>query len=992
MTKFYLFSRYVTVLLVFVTTMGWSQSRTVSGKVTAADDGSGLPGVNVIEKGTNNGSVTDANGDYSLTVGSNATLVFSFVGYVSQEVSLGNQTTINVSLVSDVTSLSEVVVVGYGTQERKQITSAVTSVKAEDFNRGTVNDPRQLLQGKVPGLNITRPGGDPNAGFNIRLRGVSTFGANAEPLVVIDGVIGGSLSTVDPNDIASIDVLKDASAAAIYGSRGGSGVILVTTKTGKSGRVTADYNGSIALETIANTIPVMSAAEYRQVDGARDLGANTDWLDVVTRNGRASVHNLSLAGGNEQTTYRAAFNFRDVTGIGLKSDFQQVNGRLNLRQKALKDKLTFDINLSATSRESNYGFTESFRYAIIANPTMPVYDNTNDSPTAGERWGGYAERDIFDFFNPLSIAEQNEREGRDTRYLISLRGEYDFSDFVDGLRFAMFYSQQRESDIRAAYNRKTAKFGGRNGLGQASRSIDERYNELFNTTLNYDKTFGDLNLTLLGGYEYQYFFNDGFGLSGGNFVTDAFTFNNMNAALDFRRGLGSVGSYANDNRLISFFGRANFNFQETYFATVSYRNEGSSRFGENLKRGDFFAVSGGVTISNLIDVPAINNLKLRVSYGETGNQPLQSYLSLYRFSRTGSFYYEGNYIDTYGPQFNDNPNLQWEKVSDLDFGADFSLLNDRLSGSIDYYIRTTKELIFPIRVPSPPNLAGTTFANVGEVKNSGIEFAINYKAISGGDFSWTTGFNIGTFSTEVVSLGKGEFTFGANGQFLTANMGSPGQNDTRLVRVKEGEPLGQFFGPIVDGLNENGTPRFRVLNGTKLDDDGNPIYCDCDDDRTVIGNGMPKATVGFNNTFRYKNWDLNVFLRGAFGHEMLNSYRGFYENTEVTTVGNYNVVNTKYYDPAVTKAVFNNTHIEKADFVRLDNASLGYTIRTSGAVNNIRLSLAAQNLFTITGYTGIDPEVRYVDVEDGGAFAPGIERRNTYFTTRTITFGVNFTF
>lgn len=993
MTKFYLsISRYLTVLLLLISFAGWSQSRTVSGRVTSQDDGTGIPGVNVVEKGTNNGTVTDVEGDYTINVSEGATLVFSFVGYTGQEVAVGNQNTINVSLTADVTALEEVVVVGYGTQEKKEITSAVSSVKAEDFNRGTVNDPVQLLQGKVAGLNITRPGGDPNAGFNIRLRGVSTFGANQEPLVVIDGVIGGSLNTVDPNDIASIDVLKDASAAAIYGSRGGSGVILVTTKSGKAGRVTIEYNGSFAVENVANTIDVMSADEYRQVPDARDLGSDTDWLDLVTRTGNTMVHNLSLGGGTESTTYRASLNFRDANGVGLNSGFQQINGRLNLSQRALNNRARFDLNLSSTTRDSEFGFPQAFNYAILANPTMPVYDNTFDSETHGAQFGGYAERDIFDFYNPLSIAEQNINDGRDAKLLASIRGEYDFSDIVNGFRVALFYSQQRENDLRGTYNPKTAKFG-RPGLGQASRRTDERFNELFETTLNYDKTFDNLNLSLLGGYSYQNFFNEGFGLSGGNFLTDAFTYNRIDAALDFDNGLGNVFSYANSNKLVAFFGRANFNFNETYFFSASARYEGSTRFGAENKWGLFPALSAGVNLSNLVDIAAVNSLKLRVSYGQAGQQPGQSYISLQRYEPTGNFYYNGEYIPSFGPASNPNPNLRWETKEEINFGADFSMLDNRLSGAIDYYVRNTTDLIFNVNVPVPPNFFSRTWLNIGEVQNSGFEIAANYVAVSGTNFTWRTGFNLSTYSTEVISLTSGDVSVGEEGVLFQANMGSPGQNDTRLVRVKEGEPLGQFWGPVKIGVNEDGTPKLAVLNGTELDDDGNPVYCDCDDDRTVIGNGMPTMTIGFNNTFTFGNFDLNIFLRGAFGHEMLNSYRGFYENTEPTTVGSWNIVTTKYYDPTITKAQFNSSHIEKADFVRLDNATLGYNFKLEGgAVNRFRIFVSGQNLFTITGYTGIDPEVRFVDAEGDNPLAPGIERRSTYFTTRVLTFGVNLGF
>jgi len=962
-----------------------AQGTRVSGKVTDASNGEPLIGVNVLESGTSNGTVTDLDGNYALNVSASATLSFSFTGYATQNVTVGSSTTINVSLSFELQALSEVVVVGYGTQKKKEVTSAVTSLKAEDFNRGTVNDPSQLLQGKVAGLSVVRPGGDPNGGFQIRLRGISTVGANAEPLVVIDGVIGGSLSTVDPNDIAAIDVLKDGSAAAIYGTRGSSGVILITTKSGKSGRVTADYNGSIAMEDLARSIPVMTADEFRKVPGAPNLGASTDWLDLVTNSSTSQVHNLSLGGGVNNTTFRASLNLRDANGIAINSGFTQLNGRLNLTQTAFNDRATFTVNLSSTTRESSYGDANSFRYAVTANPTMPVYDNTTTSATAGGRFGGYAQRDIFDFFNPLAIAEQNINDGKDTRLLTSIRGDYNLSN---DLRVGLFYSSQWESDFRGSYSPKNSKFGGGFGRkGLASRSTSQAFNELLEATINYNKTFGTSNLSLLGGYSYQEFLYEGNGMSGGNFLTDAFTYNNMGAALDFANGLGSVYSYKNSNKLIAFFGRANLSVDGTYFLSASARYEGSSRFGANNKWGLFPAVSAGVTLSNLFDISGVDNLKLRVSWGITGNQPGSSYASLQRFGRQGNFFIDGAYVPTYGPVSNANPDLAWETKNEIDFGLDFALMNNRLTGTIDYYQRTTRDLILNVDVPVPPNLFGQTLVNIGELSNSGLEVALNYNLVQKENFSWTTGVNLATFKTKVVSLTSGDLSFGSGGVLFRAGMGSPGQNNTNLIRVKEGEELGQFWGPIQIGVNPNGTPQFKDLSG-----DGK--FCDCDADRTVVGQGLPTLSGGFNNTFTFGNFDLNIFLRGAFGHELWNSYRGFYENLEVTTVNNYNIVNTKYLDRKITKAQVNSTHVEKGDFVKLDNATLGYNmdVKKGSGIRSLRFYLSAQNPILFTGYTGVDPEVRYTDSENGDPLSPGIERRTTYFTTRIFTFGVNLGF
>jgi TonB-linked SusC/RagA family outer membrane protein len=883
--------------------------------------------------------------------------------------------------------LSEVIVTGYGTQEKKEITSSVASVKEEDFNVGMVNNPAQLIQGKVAGLTIAKPGGNPNDPYTVRLRGVTTFGANQEPLVVIDGFIGASLSSVDPADIASMDVLKDGSAAAIYGTRGSSGVILITTKNGKKGRTNVDYNGSISFDNIDRAMNFMTPSEYLAVDGAVNLGSETDWLDEVTQTGISQVHNLSLGGGTDKTQYRASINYRDVDGMAINTGFNQINARLNLSQKALNDRATFTLNLSSTTKNADYGYNEVFRNAILSNPTLPVlYDGTQGLTNIG----GYAERDVFDYWNPISIAKQNINEGKDTRNMGQLKLEYDFSDLVNGLRFSASYSLQTETDLRGQYDPKTAKFrDGFANRGNASRSTERRMNELFETTLDWLGTAGRTDITALLGYSYQDFFTEGFNMSGGQFLTDAFTYNNMSSAEDFNNGLGNVDSYAYMSRLIAFFGRVNLNVNNTYFLSVSARQEGSSRFGENNKWGLFPAVSGAVDLAQLANV-GLANLKARVSYGRTGAIPGESYLSLQRFGPQGNFFFNGAYVPSYGPVSNPNPDLAWETKDEINFGLDFVTENGRWSGSADYYIRSISDMILPVNVPVPPNLFQTTQVNIGELRTSGFEFLVEWQAVKNTTFNYTTNVNFATVYTKIESLTSGNLSFGEGGVLYRAIMGSPGQNDTELVRVKQGDPLGNLWGPVWDGvsLDANGVPVFEDING-----DGD--VTNTDDDRTVIGNGLPDFTLGWNNTFSFgKGWDASLFFRGAFGHDLVNSYRGFYENTESTTVGTWNIAKTDAYNPDVKKAVVNSQHVEKASFLKLDNASIGYSfdMSDSKAFNKIRLFVAGQNLFTITGYSGVDPEVRYTDAENGDPLSPGIERRNTYFTARTITLGLNLGF
>ena len=963
-----------------------AQQARITGKVTDAGTGEGIPGASVLVKGTSRGMVTDLDGNYSIEASSTDVLVFSFIGYTTVEEIVGTRTSININLSESIQGLNEVVVVGYGTQEKKEITSAVASIKSEDFNKGTVNSASQLLQGKVAGLNISRPGGNPNGGFNIRLRGISSFGANAEPLIVIDGVIGASLNTVDPNDIESMDVLKDGSAAAIYGTRGSSGVILVTTKSGKKGKAVVEYSGTAATETVARTINVMTADEYRALPGSNDLGSNTDWFDAVTKTGVSFVNNLSISGGNEGTSYRVSLNSRNVDGVGINSGFDQLNARLNLTQRALNDKALFSVNISNTTADRKFGNDNSFRYAIITNPTLPIYDPNPQSPN----FGGYSERDIFDWFNPVSIAEQNINDGREGRLLASIRGEY---NFTNNFKAAVFYSSQRENFFNGSYSPKTAKFGGGFGRkGLATVQNNETLNELFETTVNYDKTIGKAAISFLGGYSYQEFFYQGDYTQAGDFLTDAFTYNNLGAALDFANGLATVYSYATENKLVAFFGRANFNIDDTYLLSLSSRYEGSTRFGENNKWGLFPAVSAGVNLANLVDITGVNAMKLRASYGRTGTQPGESYISLLRYGRQGNFFYNGSFVPSYGPVSNNNPDLSWETKDEFNVGLDFVAFNNRLDGTIDYFTRVTSGMILPINVPVPPNLFPTTLLNIGEVENSGLEVLLNYKAIQKTDFKWNVGVNFSTLATNLRSLSAGDLSFGAVN--YRSNFGSPGQNLTQLIRVQENGPLGQIWGPIQTGVDEKGAPIMKVINGTAKDANGNPVYCNCDEDRAQLGTAYPTVNFGINNNFSYKNWDLNFFFRGSLGHSLINSYRGFYENTESTTVQNWNVVKTKYFDPNIKKAEYNSSHVEKADFMILDNATIAYNfnVKQGKSIGKIRTFLSVQTPFMFTGYTGVDPSVRYQDPENGDPLAPGIERRATYFTTTITTLGLNLSF
>ncbi len=978
MTKLYLFvRRYVAVLLVFGTLVSFAQDRVVTGKVTSADDGSGIPGVNILEKGSTNGTVSDSDGNFRISVGANATLVFSFVGYATQEVAVGSQSSVNVSLQSDVTALSEVVVTGYGTQEKKEITSSVVALSEKQFNKGNINDPSQLLAGKVAGLSVYNRGGDPNTNATIRLRGISTIGANTEPLVVIDGVIGASLSNVDPNDIESINVLKDGSAAAIYGSRGSSGVILVTTKRGsKRGDAMAfEYNGYVAAATPFRMQPNMSAGEYVAA-GGNDLGSVTDWQDEVTRTGVSNVHNIAISGGTKSTSFRMSTNFRNINGVLEKSGFDQVNTRANLTHSTLNDKLKVDLNMSLTNRKSNYSFNDALRYAVLFNPTAPIrFDN-----------GDYYQAILFDNFNPVAILEQNVNEGKTKNLNYNAKIDY---TIVEGLTATVNFGQQFESKLDGAYYSRNSLYRGLNRGGLARRYTSDREFTLFEAYATYTKDFNNIDLSVTGGYSFQEDqFQDLF-LELGNFPSDDLGYNALENAGDRLSGLASLvninSSASPRNQITAQFARVNLTIDKGIFINASVRREGSTKLGEDNRYGIFPAAGVGVDILHYAKINSFNALKFRVGYGVTGSLPIEAGLAqdLYTYS----FNQGGNITKTQDA----NKDLKWEEKAEINAGIDFGIGN-HLTGTLDVYTRDIKDFILLARKEVGQFPSGFRNENAGSLKTNGLEIALNYNDINLGGVRWTPGIVFSTYNTTLKSY--------LSEEQMRAELGAPGQNGTFMVRAAVGEKIGQIWGPVFVGVESNGAPTFADLNGDgkvvsapgqALEDDG---------DFKELGQGLPTAEFGWTNQLSYKNWDMNAFFRAAFGHSLVNSFRAFYEPLDPGAINSYNRIQTDKAVAGLTSAQYSSLYVEKADFFKLDNITLGYNFKTSStAFKTIRLYANVQNAFVITNYTGVDPEPQLADIGavDNGGFAPttqdvlapGIDRRQSYFNSRTFTFGIN---
>lgn len=971
---------FASFICLFLTPLNiFSQVKRITGKVSDSS-GTGLQGVSIRAKNSNSGGTTGADGTFNISVPQNAsTLVFSYIGFLNQEVAIGNKSVVNVQMASSTSTLTDVVVVGYGTQRKKEITAAITSVKAEQFNKGNVSNVAQLLQGKVAGLSIARPGGDPNAGFAIRLRGLSTIGANASPLVIVDGQIGIDINTVDPTDIQSIDVLKDGASAAIYGTRGSAGVIIITTKRGsRSGSPQVAYNGTVSAETPTKFTDHMSAAQYVAA-GGNDYKSNTDWNKEITRTAVSHTHNLSLSGGGNGTSYTASVNYRNNPGVAIKTGFQQLNAHFGLTQKALKDKLVITIDATNTKRNSQFGWNDAFKYATVFNPTAPVH--TTD-PIYDKTGGGYFEQDFVDYANPVALLEQNSNNRVTKRNTLNASATY---EIIPGVKFSTRYAQENSSAYNWVYLPKRSfyvrSFLGVSGVarnGFAWKRDDETTNQLYENTLSYDGKIKNLSLSAIAGYSYQDFLFNGYLVQAGNFVTDAVS-EDFSASQDFKDGKAFSSSYKNGSKLVAFFGRLNLNYNDLAFLSASLRREGSTQFGVNHKWGMFPAVSGGLDVNKLAALPKVNNLKLRASYGVTGALPPGSYLSQFLWGPQGTFFYNGNYVNSYAPTQNQNPELKWERKSEFDAGVDFAAFNSRLTATFDFYSRTTADLIFNVNVPVPPNLTSLEYENIGTLKNNGVELQLAYDVIRKRDLTWNTSVNFSTYHVKLASLNKD-----LAGSYVGAsNLGTPGQEQTQITRAVEGENIGLLYGAIYRGLDQSGKYLYDDGNGGTTTN--NTKY------RTIIGNGLPKFELGWSNTFHYKSFDLNFFLRGSFGHDLINTYRAFYENA--TVVKFYNVVQTKYYNPNVKDAQnFSNLFVEKASFVKLDNATLAYnfSLPKTGSVKSLRVFVTGQNLFTITNYTGVDPEVRYADGTN--ILAPGIDRRETWVRTRTVTLGVNVNF
>ena len=983
------------LLLIAMSALSLSAQQTSISGTVSDPSGDPLIGVSVTVPGTKIGTATDIDGHFTLSADPRSTLRFTYIGYTTRDIALHGETTLDVVMQENAEVLEEVVVVGYGTMDKKELTSAISHISEKDFLTVSSLDPSMMIQGKVPGVSITNTGaGDPNNQASIQIRGVSSRSAGLGPLIVIDGVPGGNLTNINPNDIASFDILKDGAASAIYGTRGSNGVIVVTTKKGsKDGQTHTSYSGTFAWDVVNRDLDMMSAQDYRDVrlgwgDRGVDLGGNIDWFDAVTRTGFTMQHTLTVSGGNDRSNYRVSADYRDANGIDLRSNREEYGARASVMHTTKGGLFTIQMNVAPRIIYRDQADWSVFKDALEANPTTPLMNPENPSQ-------------YYNFYGQIVGSNPVERQLLETDHADTKLLDWDGTVKLnllpllakDGesnhhLTTQIMFADHQYSNNNSYFRPSTSTNSINDGHeGVASRSYSKERQYVVEWLTNYNARFADKhNLKAMVGYSYQYSQYSGFNAENKDFPNDGLGADNLGSG-EWAKEEGEVmmGSYRNDAKLISFFGRVSYDYDGKYLFTASLRHEGSSKFGKNHKWGNFPAVSAGWRISQesfMKDIDWINDLKIRADYGVTGNQDFGSYLSINTMSGFGYYFYNGKYFQVWGPGKNVNPDLKWEKGKNWNIGLDFSLLDNRIYGSLNYFNRRQQDLLGNYKVPVPPNIHDETYVNVGTMKNTGFEFDLNFNVVDTKDFSYSFGV-IGTaMSNKFVEFSNSKYV----GQDYYNVCGTqdpyPFYN---LQRIEKGKSLGNFYMWRYAGITTDG-------EWLVYDKDGDIIRAAqaTDDDRCIVGNGMPKFTMSTSHNFRYRNFDLSLFFRGAFDYDIFNIHDFYYGTRNF----NGNVLKKAYgknFDISPNAApVVSDYFLERGDYFKLDMITLGYTLNlpTCRFLNRIRVYGTVKNVFTLTKFSGVDPSTYQVN-----GLEPGAQGSRSYYpSTRQFIGGIQVDF
>lgn len=974
----------------FVTLPGLlrAQDRQLKGRVVGGATNEPLPGVSVRIKGSTAGTSTQPDGTFRLTVKDTLTLVFSSVGFDTQEIPIrSSDSVINVTLRAGNKSLNEVVVIGYGTQRRKDVTSAVATVKPEDFNQGGARNALDLVQGKVAGLTITRTGGsNPNTGVSIQLRSATSVTGTNAPLIVVDGIPGGNLDLLQQDDIASIDVLKDGSAAAIYGTQANGGVVIVTTKRGRKGPTRFDYSTYFRKEYISRKPDVLSPGEYRAKVASGlypkltntyitdPYTANTDMYDSITNHDNLSqYHNLAMSGGTDDFSYRASLYYSRLEGIAIANGRTQYGGRLALNGKGLNGHLTTQIDLVTNYNKANLNGGGQWESALARIPTLPIHDSTGHY-----YYSKLSSNPVADMAQSFNTRDQ-ATNAADAKFELEL---------IKGLKAGIFGSIMRNSYNDDQYQQLLSAASQNNdqypGGGYAYKGNTTITDYTVTPTLEYSRNFGsDHHLSAFAGYNYQYHVESDFNENNRGFFNDVTTNNNIGIGQALPDGKANLYSFKSDEKLIAFFGRVTYNFAEKYFIQASLRHEGSSKFGANNKWGNFPAVSGGWDLTKegfMRDASFIDNLKLRAGWGVTGNSGIAPYQSLVTLTTGGQYGYpDGVFRQTYGPGNNPNPDLKWERKAETNIGVDFSMFHNRLTGAIDAFYRKTSDLLYTYNTQLPPFIQSSIYTNVGTLSSKGIELTLSGTVIQQKDFRWRMDVTASTAHNKMLSFSNSIYKVS---HIEEGGIGGPGALGNAL-RIDEGGAIGNFYGKRFAGFDSAGHWLFYKADGkskVSLGDIG-------ESDKAILGNAVPKLYLSWTNSFVYKDFDLRVFFRGRFGYKILNTLDMDYGNLSTLPGNVLKSAFTKYAQLNDTYQ-YSNYYLQPGGFLKLDNVTLGYTFRIhSDYIRNLRIYFSGSNLAIFTKYKGNDPDF----VEDTG-LAPGIDGQGAYPSTRSYLLGLNLGF
>ena len=956
-----------------------SAQTTISGQVKD-DMGEAVIGASIVVKGTSNGTVTDFDGNFTLKCQSGAKLVITYIGYTPQEVAAKDG--MQVTLKEDVAQLNEVVVVGYGSMAKKEISSSVVQISKDQFNQGAASDAMALVAGKVAGLNVASSAdANPNAMTDIQVRGAGSLSASNGPLVVIDGIAGGDLRNIATQDVESITVLKDAGSAAIYGTRGANGVILVTTKkgSGTAGVTNVTYDSYIALNIQKQKPDILSTDEFRRSRRGQDYGADTNWWDEITRPVSYSLNQyLSIDSSTKNGFFGLSLNYKKGNGLDIVSGREEYGARFVGEQRVLNGFLQFNSSLSARKVHEEWGNDGLFDTALTMNPTIPV-KNPNGTY--------YQPNSPTDIHNPVNDLKENVNQG-DRVYLLGNADvklnilQMEQHNLNTSLSYALQYNDLKEN----FYTPTSSSESFWNGYaGRARINYQKWWTNRLEWLANYTMTLDKHQLKAVLGYSWERSKWEQSGNENMGFVYDALSYHGIANGTYLKDGKANLWAGSSESTLIGFFGRLNYNFNDMLYASASFRREGSTKFGSNTKWGNFPSASLAWEVTN---TPVLKeavgsifqSLKPRISYGVTGRSDFNAYQSIATYSGYSAYLIDGQWINGYAPSLNANPDLAWEKSKAFNIGLDFVTLNNRLRGSIEYFDRRSEDLLYNYTAPQPPFIYNTILVNVGTTKNTGLEVSLEYDVLSKSALKWTTGVNWSTGDTELTKLSSDAYQMAYLDLYRKPGVGT----NEYFFRVEEGGKIGQFYGYEHAGIDENGLLLVYDNEGNaKPAAQADPSW------KRNIGNGAPKHFLSWSNSFRYKNWDLSTLFRGAFGYKIFNMRK---YGMGLIGCGTDNVLRTAYTDDAnvlSSGGIISSYFLENGNYFKLDNVTLGYnyTPKNRQLVESLRVYVTAKNLFTLTSYKGNDPSI----VTSTG-ITPGVDSNSAYPQATQLSLGVTVRF